>query len=157
MVAMNPAIIGILLKTILEDPTKAAASFAGAGATVPTIASQPAPFPLGNAQEPGIGQPASVPGGGGGGGLLGGVLGGKETTTAVPSAPSAPGVNPLEALQAPQQAQPLPAPAPRSPGLGGQLNPQILQLLLQSLQGGVGAGGGAPANQSLGAILGQRR
>ena len=104
-----------------------------------------------------------------GGGILaslGGLLGGASPTPGssagpalaggLPNAPTpGGGVNPLEALVPPTAGQQQPAPraiAP-SPG-GGQINPQIMQLILQAL-----SAGGQPQQpaQSLGAILGQLR
>ncbi len=148
-----------------RDPDAAASTAAATGQGPPSIAPAPAAFPV-----PSAGRDASL---GAQPGLnpvnLQTAL--QATTQAAPPSPISPtspggilpggspggpglaGPSPLEALQAPIPGETQPAPRALRPGLGGQLNPQIMQLILQALSAGQQPA--APA-QSLGQILGQR-
>ncbi len=71
-----------------------------------------------------------------------------------PGGPAPGGVNPLEALVPPTAGAQQQAPRAIAPSRGGQINPQIMQLILQALSAGQQPQ--QPA-QSLGAILGGLR
>ncbi len=92
--------------------------------------------------------------------LLGGGAGaGSSAGAALPGgppsgAPAGGGVNPLEALVPPTPGQQQQAPRAIAPRPGGQINPQIMQLILQSLRSG---GQHQQPQQSLGSILGGLR
>ena len=165
---LNPHILGLLSKAAGGGNVNPLAQILaqGGGSPPTSIAAAPQPFPV----PPRGGPPASPPG------LSplpaaaqaapqalaaaapqsaisptapGGILPGGS-----PGGPAPGGVNPLEALVPPTPGAQQQAPRAIAPGLGGQINPQIMQLILQAL----GAGGQPqqPA-QSLGSILGQLR
>ncbi len=93
---------------------------------------------------------------GGGAGAAAGSSAGAALPGGLPSGvPAGGGVNPLEALVPPTPGQQQQAPRAIAPRPGGQIDPRIMQLILQSLR----AGGGQPQQpqQSLGSILGGLR
>ncbi len=132
---------------------------AGRPSPVPAI-TQAAPQALGAAAAPGGGILGALSGllGGGAGGATApnpGSSAGPALPGGLPDGSSAGGgVSPLEALVPPTAGVAPPAPRAIRPGLGGQINPQVMQLILQAL--GAGAQPQQPA-QSLGAILSQLR
>ncbi len=175
--ALNPQILGLLSQSAASGNVNPLATILAQGGGLPptSIAASQQPFPvppqgagrggsgvLGGA----AGAPSSLPaaaqaapqalaaaaplGGGAGAALPGGL-----PNTPGPAAPAAPGgVNPLAALVPPTAGQQQRPPQPIAPRGGGQINPQIMQMIMQVL----GAGGQPqqPA-QSLGTILGGLR
>lgn len=150
--AINPILIGLLNQAVLGNPGGAASALAKQGVEPPTIAPQQAPFPFprSGATAPSAApvppQRPALPG-------QASPVAGQAVSGQTPGGGSAP-VNPLEALGPLVNAPQRPAPRAGRPGLGGQLDPAILALILQQLQGG---GAGVPQAQSLGQILGQTR
>ncbi len=167
---LNPQFLGLAAQAAGGgNVNQLAEILANAGGSAPTIAAAPQPFPVSPRGGAG-GPPASPPG------LSpvpaaaqaapqalaaaapqsaisptspGGILPGGS-----PGGPAPGGVNPLAALVPPTAGAQQQIPQAGRPGLGGQINPQMMQLILQAL----GAGGQPqqPA-QSLGSILGQLR
>ncbi len=170
--AMNPQILGLLSQAATGGNVNPLASILAQGGPPPTIAPAPQPFPIsprGGDVSPGVGAfssglsappaaaqaapqalAAAAPQAAISPTSPGGILPGGS-----PGGPAPSGVSPLEALVPPTAGQQQRAPAPLrpSPG-GGQINPQMMQLIMQAL-----GAGGQPAQpaQSLGSILGQLR
>ena len=140
---MPPALAAMFAQLAAADTTKFAQSAAKAGIEPPVPVEAAFPGPGGPSVSPvPPPRPALTPN-------AAGPI--QESIRNVP--PAQTGVNPLEALVPPTVNPQQQAPGAIAPRPGGQINPAIMQLIMQALQGA-----GAPQQQqSLGSILGQTR
>ncbi len=164
--AINPQILGLLTQAATGGNVNPLASILAREGPPPTIAPAPLPFPIspsGRDVSPGVGAfsgglsappaaaqaapqalAAAAPQAAISPTSPGGILPGGS-----PGGPAPSGINPLEALVPPTAGAQQQIPQAGRPGLGGQINPQMMQLILQAL-----GAGGQPAQpaQSLGSI-----
>lgn len=140
--ATNPMLLAMAAKHALEAPIDAAARVAATGAVPPsTLPTEPA-FPVPVPRPGGAPTTSPIP------------VPRPETVPSEAETKQAPSINPFEGLVPPIINPSGQIPQAGRPGLGGQLNPQFMQFIMQSLAGGQQPQ--VPA-QSLGQILGQIR